>query len=146
LDLKFKPWIEHEVPKNKSEDPIGTETESDSIMEIIGLYQSPEEGLHKVPTHINEKSNEHTGKIDEESDETAESELYQELADVYQQELFRQMLEKKLDVCAENQMEIDQTELKDNTEESLLNAQALYQNSIQGFLKEEKMEAETSGT
>src|SRR5581483_9747888 len=77
LDQKYKPWIQHEVLKNRSIEPIGPETESnaekkESQMIPTDLFNSlsdtnPKYGLwleHKVPTHIDEKSNKHTGKID----------------------------------------------------------------------------------
>src|SRR5581483_4752252 len=57
-DLKTNTGIEHEVPKTKSEEPIGIKAEYDSIMEIIELYQFPKEDLHEAPMHIDEKSDE----------------------------------------------------------------------------------------
>src|SRR5436305_12397374 len=49
IDEKSDETAEPEAPKDKSEDSIGTETEHDPIMEIIGLYQFPKEDLHEAP-------------------------------------------------------------------------------------------------
>ena len=77
---------------------------------------------------------------------TVEPELHLVLPDDYHQE------KETPDICAESQMEIDRTEgieSKENTEESLLNDQALYRDSIQiqkrKFLNEEIDEMETNG-